>query len=476
MRSNYLKTLKTAVLAISVLLLGASVSFAQQVFLTAGAANAPLPDGSSVPMWGYTCSGAVVAPVTCAALNPLAAPGWSPIVITTPPGSLTINLTNNLTFASGANNIPTSLVIVGQLGGGLGKTATKAPSPQHLQQGATWPIAGDNSGAVFNPPPQQDRVQSFSTEVLVGTPQNLTWSNLRPGTYLIESGTHPSIQGPMGLYGILVVTTVPNGTTAGQAYPGVSYGAEVPLLMSEIDPAQNAAVQAAVVTAGFSETATHTMADGVSVAVTAGGSGYTAPPAVSFAGGGGSGAAATAVIDTTSGSPTFGQVIAINVTTRGTGYTSNPSVILSGGGGTGAAASATLVLVGGAPCGTAAACYPPAVNYTPLYYLINGQAFNKTNAIGSQFAASPTSGVTGGVLVRMVNAGLRMHVPSIVGSVTTPAVVPAGVTAAALGNGVVDRNRCSCARSGLTGTRKDYPPRRFRARQHSILEALMFLS
>ncbi|PYX47562.1 MAG: hypothetical protein DMG83_04330 [Acidobacteria bacterium] len=432
MRSNYLKTLKTAVLAISVLLLGASVSFAQQVFLTAGAANAPLPDGSSVPMWGYTCSGAVVAPVTCAALNPLAAPGWSPIVITTPPGSLTINLTNNLTFASGANNIPTSLVIVGQLGGGLGKTATKAPSPQHLQQGATWPIAGDNSGAVFNPPPQQDRVQSFSTEVLVGTPQNLTWSNLRPGTYLIESGTHPSIQGPMGLYGILVVTTVPNGTTAGQAYPGVSYGAEVPLLMSEIDPAQNAAVQAAVVTTGFSETATHTMADGVSVAVTAGGSGYTAPPAVSFAGGGGSGAAATAVIDTTSGSPTFGQVIAINVTSRGTGYTSNPSVILSGGGGTGATASATLVLVGGAPCGTAAACYPPAVNYTPLYYLINGQAFNKTNAIGSQFAASPTSGVTGGVLVRMVNAGLHMHVPSIVGSVTTPAVVPTGVTAAAV--------------------------------------------
>jgi hypothetical protein len=432
MRSNYLKTLKTAVLAISVLLLGASVSSAQQVYLTAGAANAPLPDGSSVPMWGYTCSGAVVAPVTCSALNPNAGAGWSPIVITTPPGSLTINLTNNLTFAAGANNIPTSLVIVGQLGGGLGTKATKAPSPQHLQQGTTWPIAGDNSGAVFNPPPQQDRVQSFASEVAVGTPQNLTWSNLRPGTYLIESGTHPSIQGPMGLYGILVVTTVPSGTTAGQAYPGVSYGAEVPLLMSEIDPAQNAAVQAAVNTAGFNETATHTMADGVAVAVTAGGSGYTSAPTVSFAGGGGSGAAATAVIDTTSGSPTFGQVIAINVTNRGTGYTSNPSVILSGGGGTGAAASATLVLVGGAPCGTAAACYPPAVNYTPLYYLINGQAFNKTNAMGSLFAASPTSGVTGGVLVRMVNAGLRMHVPSIVGSVTTPAVVPTGVTAAAV--------------------------------------------
>ena len=31
-------------------------------------------------------------------------------------------------------------------------------------------------------------------------------------------------------------------------------------------------------------------------------------------------------------------------------------------------------------------CYPPAVNYTPLYYLINGVAFNKTNAASSVFA------------------------------------------------------------------------------------------
>jgi len=59
-------------------------------------------------------------------------------------------------------------------------------------------------------------VQSFSTEVAVGTPASLCWgvcgaggAALKPGTYLIESGTHPSIQGPMGLYGILVVTTAP---------------------------------------------------------------------------------------------------------------------------------------------------------------------------------------------------------------------------------------------------------------------------
>ena len=105
-------------------------------------------------------------------------------------------------------------------------------------------------------------MQSFATEVAFGTPASLCGLcggapslALRPGTYLIESGTHPSIQGPMGLYGMLVVTAAPTSTTAlvirGTAYPGVSYYAEVPLLMSEIDPVQNDAVQAAVSYRGF---------------------------------------------------------------------------------------------------------------------------------------------------------------------------------------------------------------------------------
>ena len=65
------------------------------------------------------------------------------------------------------------------------------------------------------------------------------------------------------------------------------------------------------------------------------------------------------------------------------------------------------------------------MNYTPLYYLINGVAFNKTNAVGFAVPGYPghdSRPVTGNVLVRLVNAGLRMHVPSIVGSQTTPAV------------------------------------------------------
>jgi len=346
MRFNYPKaTLKTAVLAVLVLLLGASWAVAQQqINLTAGPATLTMPDGSVVPMWGYSC-GAVVAgsTATCAKLNPSAG-GWSPVIITVPTGqSLTINLTNNLTF--GTNSVPTSLTIVGQLGGGLGTTATSTPSPDHsgAQAATTWPIAG---GPGATPPAQGPRVQSFSTEVAAGATTALTWTKPRAGTYLLESGTHPSIQGPMGLYGMVVVTqhaVSATGVNIGTAYDGVTYNADVPLLFSEIDAVQNNAVSTAVNTSGFSETMVW------------------------------------------SGLP---------------GGCGNPSSL------------------------TYHQCYPPAVNYTPLYYLINGVAFNKTNIGASLFPASAVvPPATGTVLVRLVNAGLRMHVPSIVGAQTgTPRV------------------------------------------------------
>ncbi|HWX93675.1 MAG TPA: choice-of-anchor D domain-containing protein [Terriglobales bacterium] len=338
MRSNYLKTLKTAVLAITVLLLGVSASFAQSVNLAAGTSSVTLPDGSTVQMWGYTCTAA--APATCAALNPNAGTSWSPVVITVPPGSLTVNLTNNLP----ASVPETSLVIVGQLGAGLGKTATSTPSPTHTTQGVTWPAA--DAATTNTPPPQGNRVQSFSTPVGPGASRPLTWSNLKEGTYLIESGTHPSIQGAMGLYGILVVTTAPvAGTSRGKAYstPLVNYDAEIPLLFSEIDPVQNNSVSAAVNTANFSETKVW------------------------------------------SGQP----------------------------GGCGNPASGAEYLT----------CYPPAVNYSPRYYLINGVAFDKTKVSASLFNPSPAA-TSGSLLVRMVNAGLRMNVPSIVGSLTGTSAVP----------------------------------------------------
>src|ERR1035441_9304133 len=85
---------------------------------------------------------------TCGQSNPPAA-GWSPVVITVPFGqNLTVNLTNNLTFAGG-NTVPTSLVIVGQVGGGLGTGAQYVASPTHENLGVTWPTV--NTGEVFVP-------------------------------------------------------------------------------------------------------------------------------------------------------------------------------------------------------------------------------------------------------------------------------------------------------------------------------------
>jgi hypothetical protein len=364
MRFHFVKTsLSTALCVTLILLLGAGLAFAQQqINLSAGAASLLMPDGNTVPMWGYTCGAPVTgSTATCAALH--GGTGWSPVVITAPTGSdLQVNLTNNLNFSNG-NSVPTSLVIVGQLGGGLGDTTqrTTTGSPTHSTQETTWPIA--LTGPENTPPPQGPRVQSFSTEVApagatsllpgqVASGTGLLWKAVRPGTYLIESGTHPSMQGPMGLYGILVVTQVPASGSRGIAYgsgtTAVNYDAEIPLLLSEIDPVQNNAVSAAVNKAGFSETAVW------------------------------------------SGQP---------------GGCGNPS------------------------SSTYQTCYPPAVNYTPLYYLINGTAFNRLAANASLFAASPATGVsaTGTVLVRLVNAGLRMHVPSIVGSQTgTATPAPSG--------------------------------------------------
>jgi hypothetical protein len=447
---NFKAIIKAALRVACILPFAAVAAFGQQqVNLTAGPATATLPDGTTVPMWGYSCGATVLGSnATCAALNKAATGNpliWSPVVITVPTGqTLQINLTNNLLFtplgSATPNKIPTSITIVGQVGGGLGVVAqrTATNSPSHDNQPVTWSTV-NAAGGVWTPPPQGPRVQSFSTEVAAGATTALTWATPRQGTYLIESGTHPSIQGPMGLFGMLVVTAAPTADTsgkeitAGTAYPGVNYDADVPLLLSEIDPAQNNAVQAAVNTVGFSESSTlgpYLGGPVASLKLTASGSGYTATTSVVFSGGGGSNATASATVDTTSGSPTFGQVTGITLTNGGTGYTSAPKVqIMDTAAASGATAVSALQLEPNAIAhcsGGASACYPPAVNYTPLYYLFNGVAFDKTNASASLFPLTPklltpaAGAGTGSVLVRFVNAGLRMHVPSILRSVTGP--------------------------------------------------------
>ena len=290
----------------------AIISGAGTVTLVAQRMTMSLRDGTPSPMWGYCATD------SCA-------PAWSPgpTIVAAAGGALSINLTNNLP-------VPTSLVVLGQLGGGLG-TPTKMDSPQHPgQNSATFPanapLNPPDAGNAFVPPVQAQRVRSFGTEVAAGSSATLTWSNLRPGTYLYETGTLPSLQAPMGLYGVLVVTTAPTDTAPGTAYPGISYDADAIMLFSEMDPNQNRAVDAAAVAGA-------------------------------------------------------------NVTTR----FDDPA------------------------CSATTPCYPAAVNYAPTYFMINGVYFDKTAPQNSAYDIAGTFLSSGNLLLRLVNAGSRTHVPAFVG-------------------------------------------------------------
>src|SRR5215469_11267408 len=454
MQTKHFKAiLKNAARVLAMLPFAAAAFGQQTINLTAGPTTTTMPDGKTVPMWGYSCGTAVTgSTATCAALNPAAATAgtWSPVVITVPAASagataLTINLTNNLSFTPAGtttpNSVPTSIVILGQVGGGLGqlsqRTATNPPDHSLAQGCLTWFIADPNtppgvpcpandSGAI--PPTQGRRVQSFSTEVAVGTPAALTWPSLVPGTYLLESGTHPSIQVPMGLIGMLVVTTPPAGTTAGTAYPGattaagavpaVTYNAELPLEFSEIDPVQNKAVDVAVRTPGFTETNTNTRKMGGavgSIAVTSGGSGYTSNPTVTIsapvAPGGVTGTQATATADVgavitgvtlTSGGSGYAAGTTVTLPAPGTGGTQATAVpnltfgvssITAPAAGTGAGYAVGDVLTFNSGGGASATATVSAVNATGA---ITAVTFNAATGAGTGYTSAPTiSSVSG---------------------------------------------------------------------------------
>jgi hypothetical protein len=383
MRSNYLKaTLEAAIFAVTVLLLTAGFASAQGVvYLTAAQQTTVLPDGNPVPMWGWTCGGVTGSPtaavaatgtgVTCTSLTYNTATGlhnaqtsiatWQPPLIVVPylatGTSLTINLYNSLP-------VETSLVIIGQTGGSLGtvtaaqrESGPRADGAHAGQTATTWTQVLPGG---FTPPTQGNRVRSFVPEVAgvatVGAaPATIaySWTGLKPGTYLIRTGTYPSIQGPMGLYGVLVVTTAPAVGAAGIAYPAgatggaVTYDADVVALESEIDARQNRMVDAL-----------------------------------------------------------FPKVL--NGPSQNTGFSETAKWTLQ----CGAATNSLLTATGAVPT-----CYPPAVDYTPTYFLINGLAFSKDARAASALSVSgaPTVAGNGNVLIRYVNAGSHMHVPTVDG-------------------------------------------------------------
>lgn len=181
------KTFKIRPISLAFLLAGigmAPASYAADLVAIEGQWS---PEGTTtqIPMWGFASD----TGQACGSLPTWSVgPQLSDADLLT--GNLTINLRNCLSDA-------VSIVIPGQ-------------------------------PATFTPVRSGNRITAFTTEAAAnGGTQSYTWTGVKDGTYLYQSGSHPAKQVQMGLYGAL--------TIKGTSYPDAHD--EVTLLYSEIDPA-----------------------------------------------------------------------------------------------------------------------------------------------------------------------------------------------------------------------------------------------
>ncbi len=213
-KSNRASPLARLLLGIA-LALAAGHASAAEYWLCAKAGMVTMPDASVVAIWGYVHDDNNDLSDGCAG-TPMTLPGPALTVAPTDTAGLTVHLRNELPE-------PTSIVIPGQ---GM-------PQPS---AGPVVPV----SPVKFTDATGRQRVRSFTHEAAIANGlADYVWSNLKPGTYLYHSGTHPQVQVQMGLYGALT-----KNAGANEAYPGVLYDAEATLLLSEIDPAQHGAIAA----------------------------------------------------------------------------------------------------------------------------------------------------------------------------------------------------------------------------------------
>ncbi|MFH0726738.1 MAG: Ig-like domain-containing protein [Pseudomonadota bacterium] len=199
---NTIKLIKSMLLWAAIILvsltLTAGPSLGATIALKSEARPVDLPDGAggtvSIPMWGFFNSADAGAKWL---------PG--PTLTLTEGDSLTIDLTNNLPEA-------VSIVIAGQ-------QAILTPVSIVDSKGRSR-VTGFDSGASF------------------------VWNNLKAGTYLYQSGTHPAKQVQMGLYGALIVRPANPGLAYAPTAtnPDTAFDSEVVLLYSEIDPALHSPV------------------------------------------------------------------------------------------------------------------------------------------------------------------------------------------------------------------------------------------
>ena len=205
----FIKRLKNLVVVVIALTMTAMPAIAvEDVYLVARQFSKTLSDGATIVMWGF-------APADAGFTN-VGTPTVPGPMITVPVGETTLSIHLRNELPVNPDPIPISIVIPGQ--------------PTSLT-----PVKFTDSQG-------RQRARSFTTETVPGVDQVYTWNNLKQGTYLYHSGTHPAVQVQMGLYGGAKVDAA-----IGEAYtsnPNVDahYDKDIVLLYSEIDPALHAAV------------------------------------------------------------------------------------------------------------------------------------------------------------------------------------------------------------------------------------------
>lgn len=192
-------------IAFSLLMIASSQASALDVSLCAGETTKTMADDSVVKVWGYgidngspNCDSATV-------------PGPQ---LTVPVGDTALNITLRNTLSDAV-----SVMIPGMKG-------TAGNTPVFFNDGTFYA-----DGVT-----PRMRVRSLVAETATGASTLYSFA-AKAGTHLYQSGTHPSVQVQMGLYGATV-----QDAAAGQAYTDVNYDNDVVMLYSEIDPAMHDAI------------------------------------------------------------------------------------------------------------------------------------------------------------------------------------------------------------------------------------------
>ncbi len=210
MRSRTLSVLlKKVCLALGFLLVWAAGAAAVEYNLTAKVGSMSLPDGQTVPIWGFALGD-----------GPVTVPG--PRLVVPPGEGLTVHLTNLL-------GVPVSLVIPGQ----------KLPDNNTGPVWTDWPNETTSWSGSRPAGNYTARVRSFVHEVAPGGTGTYTWNNFKEGAFLYQSGTNPAAQVQMGLYGAVV-----KNFDVDQAYSDSETGfdKEILLVYSSLDPVMNRAI------------------------------------------------------------------------------------------------------------------------------------------------------------------------------------------------------------------------------------------